>query len=195
MPLLNIPLRYFFSKNTNASKVNLHVVARDHGMITEKLCFRDYMRNNADERNEYERLKYQLLQDASAFERISNTSPFTNYTLGKNSFIKNALHKAGFDGYSINFCLHFNEWEEYQRIIKSKFPEYDTNNYSSNYYHFILYKGSNIVTVAMVEVEHTEALVKFSVTDEKYTKQGHDIYMMSILKKWFSLHNYHTRCI
>ena len=31
---LNIPLRYYFSKNTNESKVNLHVCEKTHGFIS-----------------------------------------------------------------------------------------------------------------------------------------------------------------
>ena len=34
---LNVPLRYFFSKNASISKVNLHVCEQDHGFINLNL--------------------------------------------------------------------------------------------------------------------------------------------------------------
>ena len=41
---LNIPLRYFFSKNQGRSKVNLHVCEQDHGFINLNLSFRDWLK-------------------------------------------------------------------------------------------------------------------------------------------------------
>ena len=67
---LNIPLRYYFSKNTMLSKVNLHIVEQDHGFIELNLCYRNYLRANETVRSAYAEIKMQLLKDPAAYEKI-----------------------------------------------------------------------------------------------------------------------------
>ncbi|MGD0465894.1 MAG: bifunctional GrpB family protein/GNAT family N-acetyltransferase [Gammaproteobacteria bacterium] len=188
---LNIPLRYYFSKNTSQSKVNLHVVEQDHGFINCNLYFRDYLRKHKDARLEYAALKEHLLSDHRAYQR--NKATFSGYNLGKNQFIKDVLKKAGFNNFNINFCMHDNEWATYHRIREEQIfntinTAYDRNHSSitaENNYHFILYKGINIVAVAHVELlqDGITIALRSLATDSQYKKQGCGRYIMQTLEK------------
>ena len=90
------------------------MVEVEHGFIQLNLCFRDYLRVHENARLAYAVLKEQLLKDPAAYKKTDLS--FTGYSLGKDEFIKNTLEQAGFVGFSINFCLHDNEWETYHRI-------------------------------------------------------------------------------
>jgi len=188
---INIPLRYYFSKNTVLLKVNLHVVENDHGFIALNLCFRDYLRAHEDECLAYAKLKEQILQDPASYEKAN--PQFTGYHLRKDQFIKSILEKAGFDGFSVNFCMHDNEWENYHRIREGQIFKpigvvYNRSHPSitaGNNYHFVLYKGRNIVSVAHVELlNDTEAALRSLATDETYKRQGCATYMLKFLEKW-----------
>lgn len=190
---LNIPLRYYFSKNNSQSKVNLHVVEEDHGFIARNLCFRDYLREHKDVCIEYANLKEQLLKDPNSYQRSNLT--FTNYNLGKHRFIKAVLEKARFNGLCIGFCMHHEEWDRYhyikeQQIFNSTSVTYDRNHPSiseKNNYHFILYKGVNIVSVAQVELllKDSEVIALRSLaTDSPYKQQGYGSYIMKAIEKW-----------
>ena len=189
---LNIPLRYYFSKNTHPSKINLHVVEQDHGFINCNLCFRDYLREHEEARLEYAALKEQLLTDPRSYQR--NKNAFSGYNLGKNQFIKNILKKTGFNNFNISFCMHDDEWATYHKIREQQIFNtinivYDRNHPSitdENNYHFILYKGINIVTVAHMELlkDGITAALRSLATDSPYKQQGCGSYMIKILEKW-----------
>ncbi len=188
---LNIPLRYYFSKNTIQSKVNLHVVENGHGFIKLNLYFRDYLRDNDDARIAYAMLKDELLKDPASY--IKTSSGFTGYSLGKNKFIKSILQKSGFNDFNVNFCMHDNEWVEYHRIREEQIftPRqivYDRNHptiSADNNYHFVLYKGIIIVSVAQIELLNTtEAALRSFATDTPYKKLGYGTYLMQMLEKW-----------
>jgi len=188
---LNIPLRYYLSKNTMQSKVNLHIVEKEHGFIKLNLYFRDYLRANDEARKSYAMLKEELLKDPTSYIKIS--SGFTGYNLGKDKFIKSILQKAGFNGFSVNFCMHDNEWVEYRRIREEQIfipiqIIYDRNHptiLADNNYHFVLYKGIIIVSIAQIELLNTtEAALRSFATDTPYKKLGYGTYLMQILEKW-----------
>lgn len=188
---LNVPLRYYFSKNTPSLMVNLHVVPPEHGFIQLNLCFRNYLRNNAKAKNSYEKLKYSLVQNPVNFERKSGR--FIGYTLGKDTFIKSILNKANFDGLMINFCTHINEWEAYHRIREKLLfsplnIKYDRNHptiYANNHFHFVMYKGTEIVSVAQVElVDEVAAILRSMATDTPYQRCGYGSKLLVFIEQW-----------
>jgi GrpB-like predicted nucleotidyltransferase (UPF0157 family) len=188
---LNAPLRYYFSKHTPALKVNLHVGEPDHGFINLNLCFRDYLRSNEKARLDYEALKHRLIQDPTNFERVNGGFP--RYTLAKNAFIKATLSAAGFDGITINVCTHHLEWEAYHRIRAEQLftPSgitYDPNHptiSADTHFHFVLYKGTTIVSVAQTEMlEDKVAILRSLATDTPYQQQGYASYMLSFIERW-----------
>lgn len=188
---LNVPLRYYFSKNTAAIKVNLHVTESDHGFISLNLDFRNYLRLNKKARLDYVALKYRLIQDPRNFERVNGGFP--KYTLEKDSLIKSILRASGFDGLTVNFCTHTNEWEAYHRIRTEQLfipigLTYDQNHptlSADNQFHFVLYKGALIVSVAQIEIlENKVAALRSIATDTPYQRQGHASYLLNFLERW-----------
>ena len=189
---LNIPLRYYFSKNTSQSKVNLHVVEQDHGFINCNLYFPDYLIKHKDACLEYAALKEQLITDPRSYQRSKYA--FSGYNSGKNQFIKNILKKAGFNDFNINFCMHDDEWATYHKIREEQIFNpiniaYDRNHpyiTAENNYHFILYKGINIVAVAHVELlkDGITVALRSLATDSPYKQQGCGKYLMKIIEKW-----------
>ena len=91
------------------------------------------------------------------------------------------------------YCNHRNEWEDYHRIRKTQLFDrsnvvYDENHPSitdQNNFHFILYKGTDIVTVAQVEFLNDKiAVLRSLATDEIYKNHGYGREMMKLLETW-----------
>ncbi len=188
---LNVPLRYYFSKNTPTLKVNLHVVEPSHGFIKLNLCFRDYLRGNEKARVDYETLKHHLVKDPINFERVDGGFP--RYTLEKDTFIKSTLLAAGLDETTVNFCTHRLEWEAYHRIRTEQLfvpagITYDPNHptlSADKHYHFVLYKGTTIVSVAQVEMLSDEvAALRSIATDTPHQRQGYASYLLRFVERW-----------
>lgn len=187
----NIPLRAYFSKNTEDIKVNLHVVEPDHGFIALNLCFRDYLRAHGEAREEYAHLKETLLTDPASFQRIEKA--FTGYNLGKDEFIKGILDKAGFEGLNANFCMHHREWDEYHRIRREQIfalsdiqynPQHPTIT-DPKHYHLVLYQGATVIGVAHIEfLSDDECALRPFAIDAPYQNQGLGSQFLSILEKW-----------
>ncbi len=187
----HIPLKHYFTKRMPHLNINLHVVEPGHGFIAINLCFRDYLRAHEDDRIAYAALKEQLLKDPKSYEQVD--SRLMGYTLGKDEFIKNVLQKAGFNQFCVNFCNHDNEWETYHRIREEQIFTriniiYDRNHptlTADTHYHFVLYKGTKVVSVAHVELLNLkEAALRTLATDEPHKRHGYGTYMMHFLEKW-----------
>ncbi len=187
-----LPFRQYFRKG---KEVNLHVYENDSPEALLNLYFRDYLRNHEAARNEYQGLKYSLLED----ERVGfkDHGKFTNYNLGKDEFIRKILKCAGFDEFRLMYCNHHHEWANYHRICKDQlFDPYQTK-YNSQYnpnhptmtdpncFHFVMYKGVEIVSVAMIEFLIDNAVILRSLaTDEPYKMKGYGREVMQLLEKW-----------
>lgn len=190
---LNIPLRYYFSKHTLEIRFNHHVVEKDHGFIKINLSFRDYLRAHPKDKEEYSKLKEKLLQDPNSY--IAEGGKFSNYNSSKDSFIKEILKKAGYEGLNLNFCMHEGEWREYHRIRKEQIfdpieVEYDKKHptvTAKNHFHFVLYKGTEIVSCGHIELlNEDEAALRTLSTDEKVKGKGYGGHLLDLLEKWVS---------
>ncbi len=185
---LNVPFRYFFNK----PDVNLHVVDGNNiGFLHLNLCFRDYLRSHPDSVVEYATLKKNILAKTDTFEVIDGIFP--RYTLEKDEFIKSILEKAGFSEMVVNFCLHDHEWAEYHRIkneqlFSVRHMPYDKNHPSinaENNFHFVLYGGTKIVSVAQVEfLNNEEAAIRGLATDSPYKNKGFGSHLLKFLERW-----------
>lgn len=186
----NIPLKYSYSKNTDEYKVNLHIVEKNHGFISLNLKFRDYLRENKSAKEEYAKLKNKLLDNPKASLK---RGMFTEYNLGKNLFIKDILEKSGFDELIVNLASHDREWDEYHRIRKKEIFdgadfEYNPNHptiTAEGHYHFVLYKGVEIVGVSHIELidENISILRPFAI-DAAHQRKGYGSYLLKIMEKW-----------
>lgn len=170
---INIPLRYFFSKNTKISKVNLHVTEDNHGFIKLNLCFRDYLRTHDQCRQEYQDLKYELLDDPRSFERVNGQFP--GYTLAKNDFIKSVLDQAGYNGLMINLCTHYAEWDAAKSFRELYYSELSVPDPlvegfdHPDHAHLVLYHGIKIIGYAHIQfLQNKKASLRvFVITREK----------------------------
>ncbi|MCH9621727.1 MAG: hypothetical protein S4CHLAM20_11530 [Chlamydiia bacterium] len=144
----NIPLRYFFSKNNEESKVNLHVCEKDHGFVPLQLCFRDYLRAHPDRAKEYAELKYEILKRTDAGKR--HRGWISTYGIYKNEFIKETLRRAGFKDLIINFCMHDDEIEAVKFLRKN--DQFEWNWENKNHIHIVLYRGADVIGCAHLEM-------------------------------------------
>jgi len=186
----NIPLRYFFSKNSETSKVNLHVAEKGHSFIDLQLCFRDYLRKHDAVRDAYAALKQSLVQDPNSHLKVG--SRFVNYGLGKDRFIKGVLEQAGFQGIIFNFCMHDREWETITHWRQDYFmkhqgiqdPETGTFDHP-DHIHMIMYQGANIAGYAHLErLPGNNVALKLMIIDEPYLTQNFESIFQDFCAKW-----------
>ena len=86
-PVPGTPGRFYFSKDTDGVRSHhVHVCAKGHGEILDKLAFRDYLRANESVALAYADLKQRLAVD----HRFDNIG----YMRGKDDFVKSALVDA-----------------------------------------------------------------------------------------------------
>ncbi len=86
-PIPGTPGRFYFSKNTSGVRSHqVHVCAKGHTEIADKLAFRDYLRAHECEAAAYGDLKRRL-----AVEHRFDT---VGYTRAKDDFVKSALVNA-----------------------------------------------------------------------------------------------------
>lgn len=191
----NIPLRYGFSKNTESHKVNLHVTEKDHGFKELNLLFRDYLRMHENIKKQYEALKLSLA--ANPENHVRGQGRFAKYTLEKNTFIKSVLNQAGYTGMIVNFATHDEEWKSYHRIkeneifVRAEGITYDKNHPTltdPNHFHFILYKGIEVVSIAHVEfLDQETAALRSLATDSAHKKKGYASHLLKTVEKWTHL--------
>lgn len=187
---LNIPGRLYFKKST-PMEIHLHVYEEGHGEIDLNLTFRNYLRTHPEAIAEYEALKRELISKPESHEKKGKH--FTGYTLGKNAFIKNVLQKAGFKGLTVHQVTHVEEWNTYHRIrreqnfepLKRVYDEHHPSMFAENSYNFILYKGTTIVSVILIEfLNDREAAIRSLATDGPMQRRGYGKYLVQFIEKW-----------
>lgn len=188
----NIPFKHGFTKRDGV-EINLHLYKSGHPEIELNILFRDYLRNNPDARYEYEKLKYALLQNDTAYIKEHN-SIFTGYNLGKDPFIRKIISLSGFDKLRFLYCSHRIEWEEYHRIkieeIFSQLPHivYDYKHphlKNKNHFHFILCKGVKVVSIGHIEKLDDEKWgLRGLATDRQYQGNGYGKVILNQIEKW-----------
>ncbi|MBS0185602.1 MAG: GNAT family N-acetyltransferase [Proteobacteria bacterium] len=115
------------------------------------------------------------------------------YSLGKVTFIDTITQKSGFEGFRLLLALTPQKWEAYHRIREKEIFEpigvsYDRNHPTlsqDNHFHFVLYKGIDIISDAHIEfLTPTEAALRSLATDELYKKKGYGTYLLTQLETW-----------
>lgn len=185
----NIPMHYGFSKRGKV-EVNLHVYEEGNPEIELNLLFRDYLRAHPELREEYARLKENLLKDSASFEK--KNSMFTGYNLGKDAFIRKVLKAANFKHVRMVRCTHYDEWEMAKKLRDKYFfnPLGISDPYTwtfdhEEHVHFILYQGVEIVGYAHIQLwpEHRAAL-RIIVIDKPYRQHGLGSQFLQLCEKW-----------
>ncbi len=192
----NIPLRYFFSKNTTKAKVNLHVCEKEHSFISLNLTFRDWLIDNPSDAQDYQNLKYEILKSPDAGRK--SIGIFSNYSIKKNNFIKGIIKKSGYSKIIVNFCLHENEWlaaknfrNKYFFKHKNMEDPYTWTFDHKDHKHFVLYQGAEIIGYSHVQLwpEHRVALRIISI-DEKKRNNSYGSQLMQLIEKWLKNQDY-----
>lgn len=185
----NIPFHYGFSKRVGTF-VNLHVFEENNPEIQLNLLFRDYLREHPATRDHYQKLKIDLVSEASS--HVKNQSMFTGYNLGKNAFIQEVLKKSGFDGLCLRFCTHYQEWEAAkalrQKTFFDKVPIQDPYTWTfnhSDHIHFVLYQGSQVVGYAHIQLwPDNRAALRIIVVEEEYRNLKLGSHFLTLCEKW-----------
>ena len=185
----NIPLHYGFSKRRDID-LNIHVYEEFHPEIELNLCFRDYLRNHPNKRDDYARLKEELIQDKSSLTK--ENSPFTNYTLRKGDFIREVLREAGFNRIRILKCNDNTEWAAAKHFRDTYFfgphgiedPYTWTFNHEEHA-HLVLYQGTEIVAYAHIQFwPDQRAAIRIIAVDEYKRNQNSDSVFLALIEKW-----------
>ena len=185
----NIPLHYGFSKRGDID-LNIHVYEEAHPEIELNLCFRDYLRNYTNKRDDYARLKEELIQDESSFTK--ENSPFTNYTLRKGDFIREVLREAGFNGIRMLKCNDNTEWAAAKHFRDIYFfgphgiedPYTWTFNHEEHA-HLVLYQGTEIIAYAHIQFwPNQRAAIRIIATDENKQNQNFGSSFLALIEKW-----------
>lgn len=188
----NIPFHCGFSKREPNISVNLHVYEDGNPEIALNLSFRDYLRTHPDALVEYANLKLDLLRHPSSQEK--NGQLYSNYTLGKDDFIKKILMKSGFNALCIRICTHFNELEAAKKLRKRYFPIDDPYSLTfdhKDHVHFIFYQGVEIIGYAHIELlQNQKATFQIFMIDEPYQQRGFESYFLPLCERWLKLHEF-----
>lgn len=185
----NIPMRFYFNRS-DGNEINLHVYEEGHPEIELNLLFRDYLRSHPDACDQYAKLKEDLLNEKSSYEK--NNSLFTGYNLGKDAFIKSILQKAHFNRIRIMKCTHYAEWEAAKRLRNQYFfdPISIVDPYTwtfdhPEHAHLVLYQGIDIIGYAHIQFwPNQRAALRIIVIDEKYRKQGFGSRFLQFCEQW-----------
>ena len=193
---LNIPLRYFFSKNQGHTKVNLHVCEKEHGFIHLNLSFRDWIKKNEKDKQAYIDLKHRILQSPTAGLKMAGG--FTQYTHQKDQFIKEILIKSGYHGTNVNFCSHESEWQAATQLTEHNlqnnphkgvnFQDFLATAKANDHKHFILSQACKIIGHAKVcLLPHQKARIEYIITidnQSEITKK----YLKDFITTWLNFH-------
>ena len=194
---LNIPLRYFFSKNQVHTKVNLHVCEKDHGFINLNLTFRDWLKKNKNDKKAYIELKNSILKSPTAGLKLAGG--FSQYTHKKDKFIKEILIKSGYNGTNVNFCSHESEWRAIIQLTEHSkqgntnkainFQDFLATAKANDHKHFILSKACKIIGHAKVcLLPHQKAKIAYIITHDDPSELAKK-HLEAFIKKWLNFHN------
>ncbi len=184
----NIPFKFGFRKRGKL-EVNLHAYEKGHPEIESNLLFRDYLKKNSKEREEYQSLKEALLKEPSSFEKNAR---FTGYTLNKGDFIRKILRQAGFQRIRMLKCSDETEWKAAKYFRQTYFfdkasisdPYTWTFNHAEHE-HLVLYQGSEIIGYAHIQFWlDNRAAIRIIATDESVRHKGLGGQFLSLLEKW-----------
>lgn len=191
---LNIPMRHYFSRS-NGIKFHLHLYEKDHPEISLNLLFRNYLRIHSDAKNEYGLLKKKLSEEKSS--SLKNNSMFSEYTLGKDKFIKKILKEAGFDELRMTKSTHYEEWEAIKKLRKKYFfdpigiddPYTWTFNHKEHI-HLVLYLGIEIIGYAHIQFwPNQRVALRIFVIDEAYQNFGYGSKFLKLCEQWLKTQN------
>ena len=166
----NLPFRYFFRKYSSAN-IHLHIYPEQYrSEVKLNLAFRDYLRTHQEAATAYAELKRTLL---IAPPPQKNRSLFADYTVGKDSFIRDILIKTGFNSIRITCCTHEYEWqatEKFRKKYQLSLDDFIDTYTSIEYIHLALYQGVTVVGYLHGELLPDETIIHTFALEETHEK-------------------------
>lgn len=192
---LNIPMRHFFSRNSDVGKVNLHLCDADHDFANRILAFRDLLRNNEAVRDQYGAFKTKLASNEGSGEKIAGSMP--QYTLEKNEFITECLKKTVKKAKMMTTAMHYSEIEFINRLL----PELDVEPcllgpegaIRMDEVFLVFYSGAELIGAAKVDftmlrqVSYPSVICVRYKMDKKHNKPRAEKAFTSAIGEWVSL--------
>jgi len=180
-------LRRFFVKE---NAFHVHVFEQSNPEIERHLKFRNWMRNNPEDRDAYASLKEKLA------ERYANDR--TSYCFGKDEFVANIDEKAGWHGIRIVKALTENEWntlkiirEKYFYENHKKFDPYKNLFNDPVHVHLVVLKKTDIIGYAHIQLyPDSRAVIHFIFIDENKRKQNFGSELLTFIEKWLRSRGY-----
>ncbi len=183
-----LPLRKSFTYRTPRLNVNLHVFEQDDPEVELNVRFRDYLRTHPNACAQYAALKYALVKKKSS--HVQN-GIYKGYTLGKNAFIQDILHKAGFNRLRFVIAAHDAEWKAVKAFRKRGLPALQSLEtvLSPSHKHLLFYRGTTIIGYAHVELLAPPKAMLHSLLIHGCT--AHDPNALTgLVRKWLALEGY-----
>jgi GrpB-like predicted nucleotidyltransferase (UPF0157 family) len=197
----NIPMRGYFNNKSAIDPFHIHMYEEFHPEIELNLCFRDYLRKHPNKRDDYAKLKADLIQDESSFDK--EQSPFTNYTLRKGYFIREVLREAGFNRVRMMQCNDDTEWLAAKHFRDTYFfgpcgieDKYTWTFNHAEHAHLVLYQGVEIIGYAHIQFSATpkgfavaswpdkRAAIRIIAVDENKRNQNSGSVFLALIEKW-----------
>jgi len=187
----NLPFRRSYTFRSAELNINLHIFQENDPEIELNLCFRDYLRENVAVREKYAKLKLELMNSSATHQK---NNMYSDYTLGKNKFIQEALISRKFKRIRLVIGTHHSEIAEIKKIrnqVKANLAKIDQDLWtllSDRHYHTLLYKGLNIVAYAHVEflANNNVCIPMIATTTNDFAMEKE---LIILLNKWFILEN------
>ncbi|WP_216362644.1 GrpB family protein [Candidatus Cytomitobacter indipagum] len=192
----NLPLRKCFTYRSSKLNINLHIFEKNNPEIELNLLFCDHLKNNDNNKEEYEKLKYKLIKNAKSHQK--DNSMFKNYTLGKHDFIKEILKKTKFNRLRFVICAHFEELNAAKKYRNEyiRNDKYELTFHDEDHKHFILYEGIKIIGYSHIQLKfekraimHIIVIDKNNCTQSNYDKNYIKEFLF-LIDKWLKLQNY-----
>lgn len=194
----NIPLHLGLRKRPPRTNVNLHVYEEGNPEIELNLLSRDFLRNHPESRQEYSKLKLKLVEQGSSHEKTART--VSTFNLGKDTFIKEILAQAGFNGLCMRFCTHHDEWEAARtfrnKTFFDKIPMADPYTWTfdhKDHIHLVFYQGTNIIGYAHIQLwPNHRAALRIIVIGKQIREQGLGGQFLTLCERWLKQKGFHV---
>ncbi len=183
--------RRYFQKG-NPRTFNVHVYEQANAEIDRCIKFRDWMRNNIDDREAYSELKKQL---AAKFP-----NDIFGYCFGKDEFVAMIDNKTGFDGLRVVKALTPTECEFVKKARQKYF--FDKNESADPYthtfdlpdhVHLVLYKGSRITGYTHIQYwPNSRATIRILIIENFSRNQSFGRSFLKSCERWLKSQGYDT---
>lgn len=182
-----IAFRRFFQKKGLKASYNIHVYEKGHPEIDRHLKFRDWMRENENDRKAYEELKINLA--------VKYPTDLFKYCLGKDDFVLEIDKKTGYSGWKIVKALTHREWASLN-AFRSSFYKSDPDPFlwtfiHRDHIHFIFYKDLEIIGYAHLHLlSDNKAILRLLTIAERFQNQGHGSFFLKQCEKWLAMQHF-----